>query len=68
MKTKFIPVEESFKQWKKDPKYVAAYDALEAEFVLASALIKARRCGYDAGAGCPSDGNHASRNCPPRKR
>jgi ribosome-binding protein aMBF1 (putative translation factor) len=42
MKTKFIPVEESFKQWKKDPKYVAAYDALEAEFALASAMIKAR--------------------------
>ena len=42
MKQKFIPVEESFKQWKKDPKYVAAYEALEAEFSLASALIKAR--------------------------
>src|ERR1035437_1260572 len=42
MKTKFIPVEESFKQWKKDPKYVAAYDALEGEFALASAMIKAR--------------------------
>jgi ribosome-binding protein aMBF1 (putative translation factor) len=42
VKQKFIPVEESFKQWKKDPDYVAAYDALEAEFVLASAMIKAR--------------------------
>jgi ribosome-binding protein aMBF1 (putative translation factor) len=42
MKPKFIPVEESFKQWKKDPKYVTAYDALEGEFALASALIKAR--------------------------
>jgi ribosome-binding protein aMBF1 (putative translation factor) len=42
MKQRFIPVEESFKQWKKDPKYVAAYDALEPEFALASALIKAR--------------------------
>jgi ribosome-binding protein aMBF1 (putative translation factor) len=42
MKQKFIPVEESFKQWKKDAKYVAAYEALEAEFSLASALIKAR--------------------------
>ena len=42
MKQKFIPVEESFKQWRKDPDYVAAYDALEAEFVLASAMIKAR--------------------------
>ena len=42
MKQKFIPVEASFKQWKKDPRYVAAYDALEPEFSLASALIKAR--------------------------
>ncbi|MFZ0393984.1 MAG: helix-turn-helix domain-containing protein [Terracidiphilus sp.] len=42
MKTKFIPVEESFRQWKKDPRYVAAYDALEGEFALASAMIKAR--------------------------
>lgn len=42
MKQKFIPVEESFKQWKKDPKYVAAYHALDAEFALASAMIKAR--------------------------
>lgn len=42
MKRKYIPVEESFREWEKDPKYVAAYDALEAEFALASALIKAR--------------------------
>jgi ribosome-binding protein aMBF1 (putative translation factor) len=42
MKRKFIPVEESFKQWKKDPKYVATYDALEKEFAIASAMIKAR--------------------------
>jgi ribosome-binding protein aMBF1 (putative translation factor) len=42
MKPKFIPVEASFKQWKKDPKYVAAYDALEKEFAIASAMIKAR--------------------------
>jgi ribosome-binding protein aMBF1 (putative translation factor) len=42
MRTKFIPVEDSFKMWKKDPKYVAAYEELEEEFVLASAMIKAR--------------------------
>ena len=42
MKRKFIPVEESFKKWKRDPKYVAAYDALEKEFAIASAMIKAR--------------------------
>jgi hypothetical protein len=41
MKTKFIPAEDSFNQWKKDPKYVAAYNALEEEFALASAMIKA---------------------------
>ena len=42
MKPKFIPVEESFKQWKKDPKYVAAYNALDEDFALASAMMKAR--------------------------
>jgi ribosome-binding protein aMBF1 (putative translation factor) len=42
MKTRFIPAEDSFKKWKKDPKYVAAYNALEEEFALASAMIKAR--------------------------
>jgi hypothetical protein len=42
MKRKFISAEESFTRWKKDPKYVAAYNALEREFALASALIKAR--------------------------
>jgi ribosome-binding protein aMBF1 (putative translation factor) len=42
MKRKSIPAEESFKQWKKDPAYRAAYDALDEEFSLASSLIKAR--------------------------
>src|SRR5271154_7547059 len=42
MTRKYIPVEEAFKEWRKDPEYVAAYDALEEEFALASALIKAR--------------------------
>jgi ribosome-binding protein aMBF1 (putative translation factor) len=42
MKPKFIPVDASFAQWAKDPKYVAAHDALEGEFALASAMIKAR--------------------------
>jgi transcriptional regulator with XRE-family HTH domain len=40
---KFIPVEEVAKEWMKDPAFVAAYDALEDEFAVASALIKARR-------------------------
>ena len=39
---KFIPVEEAFEEWRKDPEYVKAYDALEEEFALAAALIKAR--------------------------
>jgi ribosome-binding protein aMBF1 (putative translation factor) len=43
MKRKFIPATESFAQWKKDPKFVAAYEALEGEFALAASLIKARR-------------------------
>jgi ribosome-binding protein aMBF1 (putative translation factor) len=42
VKRKFIPAQESFAKWKKDPKYVAEYAALEEEFALASALIKAR--------------------------
>jgi len=38
----YIPAHEAFRGWRKDPEYVAAYDALEEEFALASALIKAR--------------------------
>ena len=40
--SKLIPVEESFAEWRKDPNYVAEYDALEDEFSLAAALIEAR--------------------------
>jgi hypothetical protein len=32
MRQKFIPVEESFREWRKDPDFVAAYDSLEDEF------------------------------------
>ena len=39
---KMIPVEEAFAEWRKDPKYVEAYDSLEDEFTLAAALIEAR--------------------------
>lgn len=42
MTRKFIPVEEAFHAWDKDPDFRAAYDALEDEFALAHALIKAR--------------------------
>jgi transcriptional regulator with XRE-family HTH domain len=37
---KFIPVEEAAKEWMA---FVAAYDALEDEFAMASALIEERR-------------------------
>jgi ribosome-binding protein aMBF1 (putative translation factor) len=39
---KTIPVDEWAKERMKDPAFKAAYDALEEEFALASALIKAR--------------------------
>jgi ribosome-binding protein aMBF1 (putative translation factor) len=39
---KYIPVGEAFERWMKNPKFVAEYEALEDEFALASALIKAR--------------------------
>ncbi len=39
---KLIPVEDVARRWMKDPKFVAAYDALEDEFSVAAALIKAR--------------------------
>jgi ribosome-binding protein aMBF1 (putative translation factor) len=42
MTRKNIPVGEAFAKWRQDPAYVAAYDALEEEFALAEALIKAR--------------------------
>ena len=42
MTRKYIPVEEAAKRWMKNPEFRAAYDALEEEFALASALIKAR--------------------------
>ena len=42
MNRKFIPVQESFAEWEKDPEFRAAYDALEEEFAIAGALIKAR--------------------------
>jgi ribosome-binding protein aMBF1 (putative translation factor) len=37
-----IPAELVFAEWRKDPQYVAAYDALEEEFALASQIIGAR--------------------------
>jgi hypothetical protein len=37
-----IPVEESFAEWRKDPDYVKAYNALEDEYSLAAAMIRSR--------------------------
>ena len=42
MTRKLIPVAETFARWAEDPEFRAAYDALEVEFALAGALIKAR--------------------------
>lgn len=42
MTRRYIPVEEVAREWMKDPAFRAAYDALEEEFALAEALIKAR--------------------------
>ncbi len=42
MTRQFIPVEESFEKWRQDPGFLAEYDALEEEFSLAGALIRAR--------------------------
>ncbi|HWT12544.1 MAG TPA: helix-turn-helix transcriptional regulator [Allosphingosinicella sp.] len=41
MRRKTIPATESIAKWRRNPAYVAAYDALE-EFALASELIAAR--------------------------
>lgn len=42
MSRKTIPVETAAKEWMKDPAFRAEYDALEEEFALATALIRAR--------------------------
>jgi transcriptional regulator with XRE-family HTH domain len=42
MSKKMISAETAFSAWRKDPAYRKAYDALEKEFSLASAMIQAR--------------------------
>lgn len=42
MSRKSLKIEEAAKDWFKDSEFVAEYDALEEEFALADALIKAR--------------------------
>jgi ribosome-binding protein aMBF1 (putative translation factor) len=37
-----IPVDEAVARWRKDPAYMAEYDALEQEFALVAEVIKAR--------------------------
>lgn len=39
---KLIPAEEVFAEWHKDPAYREAYDALDEEFAIVEALMKAR--------------------------
>jgi DNA-binding XRE family transcriptional regulator len=40
--SKTIPFDVVAQKWRSDPAYPAAYDALEEEFALAAALIRAR--------------------------
>jgi ribosome-binding protein aMBF1 (putative translation factor) len=42
MTRKFIPAQVLFDEWRKDPEYVKAYDALEEEFARAQLVIDAR--------------------------
>jgi ribosome-binding protein aMBF1 (putative translation factor) len=42
MTRKSIPAKNGIEAWRKEPAFVAAYDALEGEFALAEALIDAR--------------------------
>ena len=42
MSRKFIPVEESFARWRKDPEFMKEYDALEEQFARANMVIGAR--------------------------
>ena len=41
-KNKLVPADKVFAKWRKDPAYAAAYDELEEEFAIMSALISAR--------------------------
>ncbi len=41
-KAKVVSANSVFAKWRKDPAYVAAYDQLDEEFAIMSALIRAR--------------------------
>ena len=42
MTDQFIPLSDMVAEWRKDPEYVKEYDALEEEFELIAAMIRAR--------------------------
>jgi ribosome-binding protein aMBF1 (putative translation factor) len=42
MTHKMIPAKKAFAEWRKDPAFREAYEALEAEFALATQVIEAR--------------------------
>jgi hypothetical protein len=52
---KYIPVDEAVARWRKNPDYVKEYDALEEEFALVTATIRART------AAGPKQHEHAQR-------
>ena len=57
------------KKWMKEPKYRKAYEALEAEFVLASAVIDVRnRAGLTQEGLGAEDGHHSARRRSSGKR
>jgi transcriptional regulator with XRE-family HTH domain len=42
MTRRFIPATDAFARWDRDPAFRAAYEALDEEFAIASAMIRAR--------------------------
>ena len=60
MNRKFIPVDEAARDWMKDPEFRAEYDALEEEFALASALIRARGAAHMTQEIEPNGGDSAA--------
>ena len=66
MKRKFIPADESFARWKKDPKFVTAYNALEGGVCLGRLTDQSpQRSRHDAGTSRAGNGNNAGSRCPP---
>jgi hypothetical protein len=56
------------KKWLKEPKHKKAYDAVEEEFVLASAVMNVRnRAGLTQEETGPENGYDAARGCPAGK-